>query len=1293
MSCLQQAPRRRTIRSSWSSLGLSDGISALPVIAFTIVGLLAVGVPQSQAQTRTGMGTLRGSGAGPSSYGSGRALALDGIDDHVRLPEDPAINTGGPYDGRTIDLWFHGVDLGRSTEQVLYEEGGEAEGLNIYVEGGSLYVGMWRDQAFSQWLATDAVTSGRWHHVALVFDGSDGVIRGYLDGKLFGTGPSSTTLADHQGGTAIGGVVSEAQFKGGLLDKEGRYFEGKMDQVRLWNAALTKREIRVRARRTIDPAAPVADSLIAAYRFDATSDSTVRDYATSDGTAQDGSLSGDPTRVRGSGAPIGDVSAVRTSADTTLGPPGATITVKNVSTSGSDAIQVYQYGSTDGAALYAPDPGEDFSGASDDVVKRLNVVWGIDTLGTSPDAYVTFDYTELSGLRDPTELRFLRRAAPGHPWAEVTSEFTWDKNNRELRVHRLPATGEYAIGEYLPPPSAHDDRDTTDQDADLRVGAPGVLANDTDPEGDALFAEQTSGVGAGHLTVDRDGAFRYSPGSAFDSLGVGESETVAFAYEASDSLGTDDEAQVRITVQGRNDAPTARAERERTTEATPLQVAAPGVLDNDDDVDGDALEAHVDRAPSVGRLTLAEDGSFEYDPNGAFRALRAGQRDSTQFTYVARDTHGATDRATVTVTVTGTNTRPVAAGDRDTTDQGGTARTVVLANDTDPEGRLDTSSVSIVEFPSHGSIRRSNAGTVTYVPDSSFAGVDRYRYAVADVEGRSDTASVAVVVANTAPMGVTAVHATGAHRSATIDWAPSAAPDFSAYHVYQSTTPGVDGSTPLDTIPDRSVTTYRADGLSNRDVYHFGVTVRDTAGNESPPASVRAVPRPPTVSWTGSRSFGAVEKTTGYRMVGVPGAPQGTRLDSTLSGTPGKDWTAYAAPGITSAEGLVSFRAAPDSLRLRQGRGVWVLSEKDWSPRGSVSAVSLSSGLSAAVPVPEGWSIITNPFPDPVQWHRVQRATPGLDSARTLWGFDGSYSDRDHLEPYEGYFLFNDPSDPIDTLRVPYPMGSAQSGARKNVVARTDESSRESGVTLVANGGDAEARIQLQVGAKAARTRDGADRFAPPAIGEGLWMALRSEAASSAYPWLRSEGRPLGSDGVATFHLRIRGPVGRTVRVSAEDVDRLGEMGLFLADPGTERIFDLRREAATVHLAGGTEGETRRDLEVWVGSPDALDERRDARAPGQLALRPPTPNPTQSSARLQYTIPERRGPVRAELVIYDVLGREVQRLVDEKRAPGRYVVHWQGRDRGGQVLSSGMYLCRFLADGRVVDTRKLTLVR
>jgi hypothetical protein len=186
-------------------------------------------------------------------------------------------------------------------------------------------------------------------------------------------------------------------------------------------------------------------------------------------------------------------------------------------------------------------------------------------------------------------------------------------------------------------PVAVGDSYTTTEDVPLVVAAPGVLGNDYDPNGDPLVAVLESSSVSGTLVLNPDGSFAYTP-----TLDFGGVDT--FTYHATDTISESNVAMVTLTVLPVNDPPVAVDDAYTTTEGVPLIVAAPGVLANDGDVDGDVLVAVLESPPLSGTLILNPDGSFAYTPTLGFGGVDI-------FTYRANDTIYESNVATVTLTV------------------------------------------------------------------------------------------------------------------------------------------------------------------------------------------------------------------------------------------------------------------------------------------------------------------------------------------------------------------------------------------------------------------------------------------------------------------------------------------------------------------------------------------------------------------------------------------------------------------------------------------------------------------
>ncbi len=208
--------------------------------------------------------------------------------------------------------------------------------------------------------------------------------------------------------------------------------------------------------------------------------------------------------------------------------------------------------------------------------------------------------------------------------------------NKPQLVLQLPA----GPGPGNTAPVAVDDGYTVAEDVTLAVAAPGVLANDTDAENHPLMAQVTVQPTHGTLSLQSSGAFTYTPQANFHG-------TDAFTYRASDGNGGSDTAVVTITVTPAPDAPVAATESYSVQAGATLAVAAPGVLGNDSDADGEGLSAVLQNDVDHGTLVLQSNGSFTYMP-------ASGWSGADSFTYRASDGNLQSAETTVTLNVGGT---------------------------------------------------------------------------------------------------------------------------------------------------------------------------------------------------------------------------------------------------------------------------------------------------------------------------------------------------------------------------------------------------------------------------------------------------------------------------------------------------------------------------------------------------------------------------------------------------------------------------------------------------------------
>jgi hypothetical protein len=102
------------------------------------------------------------------------------------------------------------------------------------------------------------------------------------------------------------------------------------------------------------------------------------------------------------------------------------------------------------------------------------------------------------------------------------------------------------------------------------------------------------------------------------------------------------------------------------------------------------------------------------------------------------------------------------------------------------------------------------------------------------------------------------------------------------------------------------------------------------------------------------------------------------------------------------------------------------------------------------------------------------------------------------------------------------------------------------------------------------------------------------------------------------------------------------------------------------------------EQESWLGRDDLT-----------LRLHQNAPNPFRTRTTVRYHVP---ATAEVSLKIYDSSGRVVRTLDDGRKPAGSYSATWDGRDKSGEELPSGIYFCRLRA-GDATATRKMILLR
>jgi VCBS repeat-containing protein len=266
--------------------------------------------------------------------------------------------------------------------------------------------------------------------------------------------------------------------------------------------------------------------------------------------------------------------------------------------------------------------------------------------------------------------------------------------------------------------------------------AKGILSNDIDSDADNLNCTQLTAPAFGDLTLNADGSFTYSPGENYGK--------VEFTYTINDGTSDGNIAKVifEVTDMGINHQPLAIPDSGYSVNiGDTLSIASTeGILNNDFDIDGDAITAIIDNNANFGNVVIESNGAFEYEPPVDYTG-------TDWFSYHINDGSLNSQIVFVKITVLPKNLPPVAENDSYTVIENTVLQITlpgVLENDLDPES-LPLQAVKITD-PLNGILELNTDGSFTYTPNSNYSGTDSFTYVANDGHSNSQEATVNIII-------------------------------------------------------------------------------------------------------------------------------------------------------------------------------------------------------------------------------------------------------------------------------------------------------------------------------------------------------------------------------------------------------------------------------------------------------------------------------------------------------------------------------------------------------------------
>ena len=157
---------------------------------------------------------------------------------------------------------------------------------------------------------------------------------------------------------------------------------------------------------------------------------------------------------------------------------------------------------------------------------------------------------------------------------------------------------------------------------------------------------------------------------------------------------------------------------------------------------------------------------------------------------------------------------------------------------------------------------------------------------------------------------------------------------------------------------------------------------------------------------------------------------------------------------------------------------------------------------------------------------------------------------------------------------------------------------------------------------------------------------------------------------------------------------KFGFMPVYGDDASTSNITEGPRQGEAFHLV--FDGVETIETFTWESNGDQIEvgalnsaSGHNAPIPTAYQLHQNYPNPFNPTTVISYTLGNESN---VSLVIYNILGEAVKVLVDKYQTAGDYSIEWNGTDRNGRAVSSGVYFYK-LSTGNYTETKKMMLMK
>ena len=379
-----------------------------------------------------------------------------------------------------------------------------------------------------------------------------------------------------------------------------------------------------------------------------------------------------------------------------------------------------------------------------------------------------------------------------------------------------------------------------------------------------------------------------------------------------------------------------------------------------------------------------------------------------------------------------------------------------------------------------------------------------------------------------------------------------------------------------------------------------------------------------------------------------------------------------------------SYSEFEGSAPFNQGVAYWIITKDAVQLKGG-AGTSTTLIQPATINLSQGWNQVGNPYTFNVDLGQA-RFPPG-DIEMTLHEWNGSsYMTGSQLKPGKGYWVYANQNTSVQLEVI-------NSTLLRRVVE--NPSFVWNGKIKASIGSREDVENVLGVSSMASDTWDEFDRHEPPVFGDYITVAFDNRDWDFRGGMYGRDIRSAEADGYSWPFVVQTNQEGY-VHLNFEWTETLpGDWEVYIADKTLGIVRDVRTQS---YYTFASDGEiTNRNFVLVVGPAGYTDEKiaEYKVIPEKYSLDQNMPNPFNAVTTIRFTLPEES---QVTLVMYDLLGHEVATLVSRKQLDsGIHAFVWNGTDRFGREISTGIYIYRLTAwkdkNIKFQNARKLILLK